>query len=54
MVNSLEMLPVSIFEELDNSPLRAKTNRKTICVGNQMGEKTLLKQLLGGLTQFPT
>lgn len=49
MVNSLEMLPVSIFEELDNLPLRAKRNRKTIGAGKQMGDKTSVTTIAKGI-----
>lgn len=39
------MLPVSIFEELDNCPLRAKTNRKTMVVATRGVKRIPFKEL---------
>lgn len=47
------MLPVVIFEELDNSPGRAKTNMKTMGSGSQRGEKNSVERTARGVDCFP-
>lgn len=46
------MLPGSTFEELGNSPLRVKTNIKTMGVGSRRDEENAVEKLQGELTAF--